>query len=356
MFTIPFAYLKTRVNKYDKIVKLIDKVSQIVLFRLSQNFLVTQNEIETVLRNQLLDAGFKSNSVSINNILDSLTSRIEENPFIDVTQRRKILERLITLRKERESTWLNYYRLLKNYQVTIITVLLIVIALVTLVTSDKWKIFDSGGLQFETIAEIGIGLVIAFILFVIFYFLNKIFNGQIFWGEPNFIFTSFNYLPNYLDEKLTLENNSDILELNLVDVRFDSQKKDVETDPGCFGMGIVRMHKLLKSYSLDFVSSTDLSLSISLKKGSSVNGSIDYDYVEYQVQKEDIASLSKIVVHVPDNELINSEIYTDFKLTQVAEEEFLLATTDDEVGIVLTKNKMFYGLKIKDQIWKLKNI
>jgi len=360
IFSIPFAYLRLRKSRYDKIVNVIDNLTLILANRLSADLLITQNEIKTLLRSKLTSSGLSKSAASINNLIDSVFTYIESNPFVSKEKRRLLFEKLIVLREEKSFVRLDYYRFLRNNQINIITVVIIVIVAFSLVTPDQWKFIQNLNVAQEILVQIGIGLLILIALILLNKLLSRLFYGKIFWGEPSFFPESFNHLPSYYKESLNFEKEDQIIEFKLVNVSYDVESDIVETDPGCMSFGILKFYKKLKRYTLYFQSEEGIVFKVSLKKESYVNGSIDLDYIEYELSKDQINSTNKIcVTELSIEEKTNyfdPDYHSDFRLikTESKNEIFYKSKTHEMYIVLLNENKNLHGIIINEELWVMK--
>ncbi len=361
IFSIPFAYLRIRNSRYDKILKIIEDIGLIISNRLSSNYLITQNEIKTLLRSKLISSGLGKNVASVNNVIDSVLTYIESNPFVSKEKRRLLFEKLLVLREDKSSVKLEYYRFLKNNQINIVTIIIIVITAFSLITPSQWNFIQNLNIAQEILIQIGLGLIILTALILLNKLFSRLFYGKIFWGEPNFFPESFNYLPSYYKESIIFERKDKTIEFKLVNVTYDVENDIVETDPGCMSFGILKFYKKLKRYTLYFKSPDGIMFNIALKKDSVVNGMMDLDYIEYELSKDKLTSKNKVYVTLLSKEekknYLDPDYISDFSLLKdKTNNEHIYESKNNEIyKLFLNDNKQLLGLEIGEEFWRIKN-
>lgn len=360
IFSIPYAYLRMRNSRYEKIINIIENISLIITNRLSSDYLISQHEIKTLLRSRLIKSGFGKNVTSVNNVIDFVFTYIESNPFVSKEKRRILFEKLLVLREDKSFVRLDYYRFLKNNQINIITIIIIVITAFSLVTPRQWGFIQNLNIAQEILVQIGIGVIILIAVILLNKLFSRLFYGKIFWGEPNFFPESFTYLPSYYNESLIFENHGEIKKYDLVNVTYEVESDIVETDPGCMSLGILKFYKKLKRYNLFFQSSEGDGFRISLKKDSVVNGIKDLDFIEYHLSKNKISSTNKIYVTELSEE--DKKNYLDpfdisdfsFAIDNINNDYKYESNNNEIMKILLDGNKNLYGLIIDQNLWKYK--
>jgi hypothetical protein len=353
LFTIPFAYLETRESKYEKLIDIIDQLSDVILNRISNDSVVSKHEIESLLNSYLLRSNFRLKSILIDDVLDETVSKIETNSFINTEVRRRLLEKLITIRLNKRSSRLSYYRFLKTNKKQIITFIVVSFLLTTFIFPEKWQVFQTLEQYKRTIYQIGIGVFITITTFVGIRLFKSLFNPKIFEGEPAFEAYSFNFLPSYYKEYLFFRSGEKTLKLNLKDVIYDIQEKIVETDPGCMSFGIAKFYKKLRRYQLVFHSDNAFLLDISITKVSMANGTIDLDKITYTINDS-----SKPIHHsfYPSicqfRHLDLKEDFLPFSNNFGIEQGYRSIGKTEKI-IVLDNSKKFKGLYLDNEFWDL---
>ena len=206
---------------------------------------------------------------------------------------------------------------------------------------DQWRVFNNitSDLQ-EIMIEISIGLVLSLTLFYLAKLLNRLFNRKLLMAEPNFEFSSFNFLPPYYSECIKFNSTSKEIIFNLISADYGSQKKRVETDPGFLEMGMIQYYKYLKFYEIIFQENSGLRLSIVLKKGSMKNGLVDYDYMKYKLFKDKEESIHKIFISSIKDD-IDITKYEDFKIEEYNNEKFYMSYGIQQIKIILNSKKNY---------------
>lgn len=353
LFTIPYAYLESQESKFEKINNTISTLSDLVLYRLSRKSFISNHELESLRKSYLKQSNLSLKSLYIDDILDNVINKIEANPFISIKERRKLLEKISILKQNKNSIWINVYRFLKNNKTKIFTYIIIIIALVTFIFPDKWNIFKNLDQYKRYSIQLGVGLLITIFTIIIYRIYIFLFNKSIKEGFYQLDPTSFEFLPNYYNEHLTLKSNTKIVELDLIDVVYKISKKQVESDPGCLSLGIVKFYKELPEYKLIFKSDNNFTLEIIISKKSIVNGSINLDKITYRIIENNIVN-EKSFYHSQNKEDLK-DIDGDFtkfnNLFSIV--EGYKCQINNNIVVVLNNEMHLIGIGIKNELYTI---
>jgi hypothetical protein len=353
LFTIPYAYLETRESKFDKLLDIIDQLSDIVLNRISSNVLISKHEIESMINSSLLKSKLSPKSILLDNILDKVVSKIESNSFIKKIERRQLIEKIILLRQNKRANVIKYYRFLKTNKTNIISFLIILFLILTLIFPNKWQLFQTLDQHKKIIYQCGIGLMLASITFIMIRLLIGLFSSKVFEGEPPFETDSFNYFPYYYNEYLSFKCGDKIQKLKLELVNYDLEKKIVETDSGFLSLGIIKFYKNLRNYKLVFVNDNFITITISLSKISIRNGTIDLDKITYAIDTKPNETTQYFYPQKSTIADINLQDEFVHFTNNYGLEHGYKSTKSIENIVVLDNNKKFWGVYIEGAFWKL---
>jgi hypothetical protein len=352
LFTIPFAYLEIRDSKYEKLLEIQEQLAEVVLYRISNEFMISRHEINAVINSYLLRHKFSRNSILIDDVLDKVIFKIETNIFISKEDRRRLIERVIILRLNKRSNHLSYFRFLKNNKKIIITYFLLGFALVTLLFPSKWQVFQTLEQYKKYYYQIGISLLISVITFSVIRFARRVFNPSVFEGEPALEVNTFKLLPNYYNEHLFFSNGKEVLKFNLTDVIYNIPDKVVETDQGCLPFGMIKLYKKLRQYKLVFKFEDQYSLEISISKVSFVNGSIDLDKVTYKLHSGKAETIQSFYSSESNlGHILLKEDFISFHNNYGIEEGYKSITSEGNF-VILDKARKLKGIQMNGVFWE----
>lgn len=359
LFTIPYAYVESYNNKYEKIISTIEEIGTIVLFRIGNKFIISESEINSLIKSELAKEKINQNAIAINDILDYLIHQIETNPFVTRLERRKLLELFVKLKSNKTLNKIEYYRWISSNKKSIYTITLITISLIALFFPQRWSVFETLKELSDITTQLIIGICIAVVLFFVFRIFRYVFKGtNIDLGEPKLNIESFSYLPNYFNEKIEFKSSGKSEFFNLVTAQLSPIKKLVETDYSFFSFGIAKMYKTLNSYNLKFISGSEIHLEIAITKKSFVNGIYDLDYLVYKIKNNLVVKEFSLPID-NENELSQKINYTTTSNFREFNNKYnldhgFLGDSSNDLNVILNAEKKLYALAINDDILYLK--
>ncbi|MFC5272245.1 hypothetical protein [Adhaeribacter terreus] len=367
ILSIPLFYIQTRKTTLDKALSLIDEVSAIVILRLSNNYLISRKDIKGIIRSKSYSKKINPKIVLVDDVINKVLEKIEENPFISKRQRRLSLEGARILKENIESKKLNFHLFIKNYEKQIYTVIILGIVFVLLLFPESWSIYENLDFKNKVITKLisylSLSLIIVFLLIFSVNAINGLFNPKVNWGLVKIKSSTYSKIPDYYEEILKFQNEQGIVCFNLVSAEFSENENLVETDPGCLGFGIAKFYKKHQIYNLIFLEEkreNPFSIIIKIESKSFVNGMYDIDFINYIITKEG-QELFNASISLPTNENERNALSNYYYLNNITSEkiENYLSFQDANLisvngnKLIMDNDNKLLGFKLQNQIWKL---